>query len=155
MSAMRGFWMLAALSVGCGVGPPHSFRATSAQDFNRSSAPNADVAVLLVPRNVRLYREGGDWRRPQSLVDEVVLVRNQDFGESYAGPARVFLAPGRRQYQLEVITEDGRIQTPFSAELVAGGRYLIEIDESDDKFEWSLIKLSRRSYRELYADVVK
>lgn len=97
------------------------------------------------------WGDGGEPRvRGQTLVDEVVIGLRYDSGESFVGPARVFLAPGRQRWRLSVLTDDGRVGAPFDAELQAGGRYLIEIDESDDNFEWSLIRLSDQSYRELY-----
>jgi hypothetical protein len=114
------------------------------------SAPNLETcAVLLVPENARLYWGDVQPRRPQSLVDEVVLVGHAR-AESHAGPVRLFVAPGHLRYRLEIMTDDGPLDTLFEAELKAGNRYLLEIEESADHATWSLICLSDASYADLY-----
>ncbi len=47
------------------------------------------------------------------------------------------------------MTDDGAVDAPFDAELEAGSRYLIEIEESDEQATWSLVRLSDASYAAL------
>jgi hypothetical protein len=139
------------LVTGC-AGLPHAYRPAQARDENLAgdATPNPETcAILLVPENARLYWGDVQPRRPQSLVDEVVLAGHVR-AESHAGPVRLFVAPGHPRYQLEIMTDDGPVDTLFEAELKAGNRYLLEIEESAEQATWSLIRLSDASYAHLY-----
>ena len=155
-SWLRIWFWCAALAPACAPTKTFSYRfeprvtrdfVYEAHDTEEPLAPE-ELAVVLLPEGVTLFQEG-------------TLYRSYPFGgeyrrgrEKYVGPARVFLPPGRRFYDIEIgADEDERSVVPISIDLRPGHAYELRVTVTSDNVEWALIPVSTESYaREHAAD---
>ena len=143
-----GAAVFALFALGCSRTLPHDFDARNARDYiaprvpmSRGAAGNEILAVLLVPTNTTVARLVPPSRL--SIPDNII-------GESYAGPARVFLPPGERRYTVRVQTTDEVVELALDAEFESGKRYELVIVEDGDRVAFELFELHPSSYATLY-----
>lgn len=139
--------------VGCAGPLPHAFVPQDARDYRLPFGNDGERApVLLVPAGVRLDAAR---RAPAGFyvckdcgsdVDRAV----GGWREGYRGPARVFLSSGAHHYVLGVTTAGGVVELELDLLVKPQERFQLEVIETSDKVEVSVLKLTENEYRALY-----